>query len=121
MISFNLSRAFGEGIIMALFLGLISKKRPEFRVRYFVLCLFLELISVLSLYMGQEDSSFFFWHPYIVFCIADLSDYSTYKREHFEKLLLWPVFVIPVLSGIVLTVGWLIKLYHRNFFDILGI
>ena len=121
MVSFNLARAFGEGILMALFLGVISKKRPELRNGYFAFSILLEIISVLTLYMGQENSTFFFAHPYIVFFIANLSDYSTYKREHFEKLVLWPVFVIPVISAFVLTTGWLIKLYHRNFFELLGI
>ncbi|MCR4892156.1 MAG: hypothetical protein K5989_08265 [Lachnospiraceae bacterium] len=119
--------AVGEGIIAALFLGLISKRRPEFRTRFFVLLILIEIASVVLRYSGQEDSSLFFWHPYLVLVIANLSDYSNYKRGlgapkviAFEKLLLWPVIIIPVMSGFVLTVGWLIKVYHRDFFQIFG-
>ena len=115
---FNFQAAICEGIVAALILGLISKKKPELRLPFYVLFLFFELASVVFRYSGQENSTFFFAHPYIAFLITDISDYSTYirglrpgKPGIFEKMILWPLVVIPIFSAFITTTGWLIKLY----------
>ncbi|SKB90667.1 hypothetical protein SAMN06296386_108156 [Lachnospiraceae bacterium] len=120
---FNWGAALGEGIMASLFLGLISKKRPELRVPYFAIFVLVEIAVVVLRYSGQENSAFFFWHPYLAFLISNISDYAVYRRGcgearaiAFEKTVLWPFIVIPVLSALVLTVGWLIKLYGRYLF-----
>ena len=99
-------------------LGLISKKRPALRLPFYVLFLIYELFSVVCRYSGQENSNLFFVHPYLAFLITDISDYSTYVRGLkpgkpgvFEKLVFWPLVVIPVISAFITTTGWLIKLY----------
>ncbi|MCR4590099.1 MAG: hypothetical protein K5668_04710 [Lachnospiraceae bacterium] len=115
---FNFQAAICEGIVAALVLGLISKKRPGLRLCFFALFLVYELASVVARYSGQENSTFFFAHPYIAFLITDISDYSTYIRGlrpgrpgMFEKLILWPLVIIPIISAFIMTTGWLIKLY----------
>ncbi len=117
----SLFPAVGEGIIASLFLGLISRRKPEYRRGFYALLILLQIVSVVVRYGGQEDSSLFFWHPFIVFLISNVSDYAVYRRGlgegkaiAFEKLLLWPVVIIPIFSAFVLTTGWLIKLYGRN-------
>ena len=117
---FNFGAAIAEGIMACLILGLVSKRKPDFRVPFYALFIVFEIASVVWHYASKENSTFFFAHPYIAFLISDISDYSTYirgirgpKEAAFEKLLLWPVIVIPVLSAFVLTTGWLIKLYGR--------
>ncbi len=118
ILGLNLTRAVGEGILMALILGLVSKRAPGFRELLMGLFILLELVSVVFLYSAQEESALFFFHPFISWLIMDLSDLAVYRRgsvgkktAYFEKLLLWPFVVIPVVSGFVLTTGWLIKLY----------
>ena len=125
---FILSRPFCEGIMIALFGGLISKKRPEARSLFIGICVLAEIASVLSLYIFVENSSYFFWHPYIVFLIANIADLAVYERgrrgsrEAFgEKLLLWPLFIIPIISAFIMCTGWLIKLYWKNIFVFFGI
>ncbi len=120
---FDWGAALGEGIIASLFLGLVSKKKPEYRTLYYAIFVLAEIAIVVMRYSGQENSSFFFWHPYIALLISDIADYATYRRGcgdskiiMFEKVVLWPFAVIPVLSALVLTVGWLIKLYGRYIF-----
>lgn len=115
---FNFGAAIAEGIIGCLFLGLISKKKPELRVLFYVIFVIFEIASVVMHYAYQENSTFFFVHPYIALLITDISDYSTYVRgvrtvreAAFEKLILWPLIVIPIMSAFILTTGWLIKLY----------
>ncbi len=117
-IPFNFGAAIMEGIIASLILGLISKKRPDFRLPFFAVFILYELLSVVTRYSGQENSVYFFAHPYLAFLICDISDLSTYtkglrpwKEALFEKALLWPLIIIPVISAFVLTTGWLIKLY----------
>ena len=122
----NWVRSVGEGILMALILGLVSKKTPDIekasagRTLAVAIFVVLEIVSVCLLYSGQESSTPFFVHPFIAFFIMNISDYAVYKRGTgdrravaVEKLGLWTFLVIPVLSGFVLTVGWLIKLYGR--------
>ncbi len=114
----NLTRAVGEGILMALLLGLVSKRAPRFREALMGAFIVLQLLSVVLLYSPQENSALFFFHPFISWTIMDLADLALTRRgllpgrtAAFEKLLLWPLFVIPVVSGFILTAGWLIKLY----------
>ncbi|MCR5625900.1 MAG: hypothetical protein K6F99_01140 [Lachnospiraceae bacterium] len=123
LVDFNWIRAVGEGILMALILGIFSKRFPDKRLICFAVYIILEIVSVVTLYGGQEESALFFIHPFLVFFIINLSDYAVYRRGcgeariiAAEKLLLWPFVVIPVMSGFVLTVGWLIKLYGRYIF-----
>ena len=115
---FNFGGAIAEGVIGCLLLGLISKKKPELRVIFYAVFICFEIASVVMRYAGQENSVFFFAHPYIALLITDISDYSNYirgirnpKEAAFEKLLLWPLIVIPIMSAFILTTGWLIKLY----------
>ena len=117
---FNFGAAMAEGVIGCLVLGLISRKKPNLRVVFYAVFIVLEIASVVMRYAGQENSAFFFLHPYIALLVTDISDYSNYVRgirtgreAAFEKLLLWPLIVIPIMSAFVLTTGWLIKLYFR--------
>ena len=122
----NWVRSVGEGILMALILGLVSKRSPDIETaskrRAVTIGIFmvLEIVSVCLLYSHQENSTLFFAHPFITFFIMNISDYAVYKRGTgdrravaLEKLGLWTFLVVPVMSGFVLTVGWLIKLYGR--------
>ena len=144
-IMFIWSRAVCEGIMISLFGGLVSKNKPEYRTRFLAVVIVLEIVSVLSLYIFVENSSYFFWHPYIAFTLASIADLALYERGAFfvagcqiedlsngdtkfyrgaksareaymEKLLLWPLFVIPVISAFIMCTGWLIKLYWKNIF-----
>ena len=122
----NWIRAIGEGILFTLLLGLVSKKRPEKRTIVFVVVILLEIVNVVWLYAGQEESAFFFWHGYLVLFIVNIADYATYKRAFgrdavAEKFFLWPLMIIPILSSFILTVGWLIKLYRWNFLELMNI
>ena len=115
---FNFGAAVCEGIVASLILGLVSKKKPEFRLFVYAAFILYELISTVLRYRGYENPTFFFAHPYIAFLITDISDYSTYIRglrspreAVFEKLILWPLIVIPIFSAFITTTGWLIKLY----------
>ena len=122
----NWIRSIGEGILITLFIGIISKKKPELRVASFVLVVIYEIFSVVWNYAGQEESAFFFWHAYLVLTVVNLADYATYKRAFgsasiYEKFFLWPFIIIPVMSGFILTVGWLIKLYRYNFLEMIGL
>lgn len=124
--AFNWARAIEEGILMALILGLVSKRAPDmdkaskYRGVLFGIYIISEIVSVCLLYSRQENSAYFFAHPFIAFFVVNISDYAVYKRGTgdagaiaVEKLALWNFLVIPVMSGLVLTVGWLIKLYGR--------
>ncbi len=120
---FDFGSALAEGIVSCLILGLISKKKPEFRIPAYAVFVCFEIAMVVYRYAGQENSAFFFFHPYLAFLCLDISDYSTYvrgirpfKEAVFERFVLWPIVVIPVLSAFVLTVGWLIKLYGKRLF-----
>ncbi|MBQ9550989.1 MAG: hypothetical protein IJU87_09280 [Lachnospiraceae bacterium] len=115
---FNFGAAACEGIMASLILGLVSKKRPDFRSFVYAALILCELISTVLRYSGYENPTFFFAHPYIAFLVADISDYSNYvrglrpaKEAVFEKLILWPLIVIPIFSAFITTTGWLIKLY----------
>ena len=77
---FNWGAALGEGIIASLFLALVSKRKPEFRIPYYGIFLIVEIVLVVLRYSGQENSSFFFWHPYIAFLISDIADFALYRR-----------------------------------------
>ena len=116
--AFNWVRSVGEGILMALILGLVSKRAPDIerasalRAVTFGIFIIFEIVSVCLLYSGQENSTYFFVHPFIAFFIANISDYAVYKRGTgdrravaIEKLALWNFLVIPVMSCFVLTVG----------------
>ncbi len=108
--TFNWVRAVGEGILMALILGLISKRSPDietaskYRTAAFAAYILIEIASVVALYSGQEESALFFAHSFLVFFIVNLSDYAVYKRgvedrktAALEKLALWNFLVIPVM------------------------
>lgn len=103
-------RCIGEGILFSLILGIFSKKRPEYRVAALAAFMIMEILSVYFLYRGQETIWYFFVHPYIAFLIMDISDYAVYRRERFEKLVIWPLFVLPAMSGFVLCTGWIMKI-----------
>lgn len=121
MMEFQWLRAIIEGILTGLILVAFSSKFPEKRIIFAGVWLIVEIASTFSIYIGQEESAFFFLHPYFVFLIASFMDLpyvlnirKNGKKALFEKLILMPVFVIPIMAGFVETVGWLIKLYHRN-------
>ncbi len=117
-IPFNFGAAIMEGIMFSLILGFVSKKKPGYRVPCYALFIVLEVLSVVLRYSGQENSTYFFAHPYLAFLITDIADLSIYvkglrswKEALFEKAFLWPVIIIPIMSAFVMTTGWLIKLY----------
>ncbi|MCR5526817.1 MAG: hypothetical protein K6F39_05475 [Lachnospiraceae bacterium] len=121
MMEFQWLRAIIEGLVTGLLFWIVSSKCPQKRIAFTGIWLLVEIASTLSIYIGQEDSSYFFLHPYFVFLIACFMDFpyvlkvrKTVKRAIFEKIVLMPVFVIPIMSGAVETIAWLIKLYHKN-------
>lgn len=78
------------------------------------------IFSVYFRYRGQENSDYFFWHPYlawtagnIVYIILLLCRKIDIKKIILENVLLWQIVVIPVFSGLALSIGWLMKLYIR--------
>ena len=114
----NLVRCIGEGILFALILGIFSKKRPDVRKYIFALSMIIEVFSVYFLYRGQENALFFFLQPYIALFIMNISDFAVYKRAKMEKLIIWPLFVLPAMAGFVLSVSWMMKI--RFIADLLG-
>ena len=81
------------------------KKEPGFKIPAIFLMIVLSLISTVSIYRVQENSNYFFFHPYLTWLIADLVDFAFHNHSIKEKLILWPLFVIPVISGFELAVG----------------
>ncbi len=85
------------------------------------LCVLLPLLTleVYFVYRGQENSDLFFWHPYIVWSVSNLSlfVYGYFRKAgkglFKARILLGQFVVIPVLSAFTLCVGWLMKLYLR--------
>ena len=77
------------------------------------------ILTVYFVYRGQENSDYFFWHPYIAWSFANAA-YIIFNRARLtgrriimERLLMWQLIVIPVFAAMSLTVGWLMKLYIR--------
>lgn len=70
----------------------------------------LEIFSVYFLYRGSETVWYFFVHPYLSLLIVDLADLYFCKRDYFEKLFLWPLFILPAMSGFIMTGAWIIKI-----------
>lgn len=106
----NFVRCIGEGILFSLILGIFSKKKPQYRMAAVIAFIIAEIFSVYFLYRGQETIWYFFAHPYIAFLIMTISDLAVYRRDYFEKLVIWPFFVLPAMSGFVLAVGWILKI-----------
>lgn len=108
-------RAAGEGILLSVPLILIQKKNRKWEIPAYAAGIFLSVMSVWVLYRAQENSAYFFWHPYLSWLIVDMADFLVNRKSAREKLFLWPVVVIPVISGFELAVGWLLKLYVKSY------
>ena len=106
----NFVRCIGEGIIFSIILGAVSKHKPSLRSAAAVSFVVIEIVSVYFLYRGQENTLFFFLHPFIAFMLTDISDYAVYKRDNFEKLVIWPLFVVPLMSSFVFAMSWIWKI-----------
>lgn len=111
----NFARAIGEGILFSALLILIQKKNKRWEIPAYAAGIFLSVMSVWVLYRAQENSAYFFWHPYLSWLIVDMSDFFVNRKRIREKLLLWPIVVIPVFSGLELAIGWLLKLYVKSY------
>lgn len=111
-----LSAVFDGFVIAGIYLAVkkyIAKngERPWVQILAAFLLILYSTFRTVAIYRVQENSNFFFWHPYLTWLIVDLFDFAFLKHSVKEKLLLWPLIIIPVISGFELAVGWLIKLY----------
>lgn len=111
----NYARAIGEGILFSVLLVLIQKKNKKWEIPAYAAGIFFGIMSVWVLYRAQENSAYFFWHPYISWMIVNLTDFFVNQKSAKEKLILWPVVILPVFSGFELAVGWLLKLYVKSY------
>ena len=111
----NFVRAIGEGILLAVMILFLQKRNKKWEIPAYAAGIFLSIMSIWVLYRAQENSAYFFWHPYISWLIVDLADFFRNRKSIREKLLLWPVVVLPVISGFELAIGWLLKLYVKSF------
>lgn len=104
-------RAIVEGMIMAVIYVYVTRKSFKWTWAVMAGLISASLICVVSLYHGQENSSYFFWHPYISWMMVNVADYLCGNNNWKEKVFLWPFVVIPIISGFELTIGWTIKIY----------
>lgn len=111
----NFFRAALEGILLAIMIVLIPKKKRGWEIPAYAAGIFFSILSVWVLYRAQENAAYFFWHPYISFLIVNIVDLIQNRKKLWEKLLLWPVVILPVIAGFELAVGWLLKLYVKSY------
>ena len=99
-----------EGLVFSALFVIVSKRYGKYR--FFCLMFFtvLEILSVFFLYRDFEAVWVFFVHPYISLLMVDLADLHYCRKDRFEKLFLWPFFILPALSGFILTCGWMLKI-----------
>ena len=120
----NWLRLLGDGLIVTIILeGAFRVKGPVFAKKAiaYILTLALLVAEVFLLYSTSEESSIFFWHPYIAYGIANLvyiilrlGRCDGCKKEFlFKRIILWQLVFITIFSGAVLSCGWLMKLYIR--------
>ncbi len=80
------------------------------------------IVTVYLLYRGQDETVWpFFVHPYVSLLIVDLADLLVNKKSRYEKLFLWPFFVLPAMAGFVTCCGWILNIHvfrelFRTFF-----
>lgn len=99
-----------EGLIFAALLVFVSKRYGRYRLLCQFLFVVLEVLSVYFLYRGFEAVWVFFVHPYVSLLIVDLADLYFCRKDRFEKLFLWPFFILPALSGFILCFAWMMKI-----------
>lgn len=95
-----------------------ENQNHTFTILVYGICILFTIGRVFLAYEGQENSDYFFWHPYLAWLIADMmwilvKRGSLGKKGLLQRVFLWPFLVIPVFSGMSLSVGWLMKLYLR--------
>ena len=84
----NYARAIGEGILFSVLLVLIQKKNKKWEIPAYAAGIFFGIMSVWVLYRAQENSAYFFWHPYISWMIVNLTDFFVNHKSAKEKLIL---------------------------------
>ena len=107
---FRILLCIPEGLLFAALFVFVSKRYGRYRSLCLVSFVVLEILSVYFLYRGFEAVWVFFVHPYISLLIVDLADLYYCRKDRFEKLFLWPFFILPALSGFILTCGWILKI-----------
>lgn len=109
----NYLRAIGDGLVIAGIYILTVKRKPQWKMTALAIGLIYSILSVWFIYRGQENSNYFFWHPYISWMMVNVFDYTVNKKKWKEKVLLWPFVILPIIAGFELAVSWLMKLYIR--------
>lgn len=99
-----------EGLLFSTLFVFVTKRYGRFRMAMMLIYILAEIISVYFLYRGFETVWYFFAHPYVSLLIVDLADYHYCRRDRFEKLFLWPLFILPAMSGFIMTVAWILKI-----------
>ncbi|MCR5651932.1 MAG: hypothetical protein K6F86_12205 [Lachnospiraceae bacterium] len=99
-----------EGVLFSALFIFVTVKYHRFRILSMMLFIIILTASVYFLYRNSETVWYFFVHPYISLLIVDLADLYFCRHDRFEKLILWPFFILPAVSGFVLTCGWILKI-----------
>ncbi|MBR1876126.1 MAG: hypothetical protein IJ805_03350 [Lachnospiraceae bacterium] len=103
-----------EGVLFAAVFVAASKRDKRLRIPVMGVFIVLEIVSVYFLYRGYETVWHFFVHPYLSLMIVNIADLIFLKRDRFEKLFLWPFYVLPAMSGFILVWGWIFKIRALN-------
>ena len=119
----NYFGAVADGLIAAFICGMVTYRKKEIKAPYYSICMIGSIIHTWLLYRGQENSDYFFFHPYVTWLIMDIivliieikdiHEKRLQRKKLVERLILWPALVIPIISGFELSIGWLLKLYVR--------
>lgn len=108
----NFIISIAEGILFSAVYLFATKRRPKYRLPLMMLFMAILILTVYLLYGGQDEAVWpFFFHPYLSFLILDLADYYVNQKEKFEKLFLWPFFVLPAVCGFILCCGWVLNIH----------
>lgn len=99
-----------EGILFSILLVFVTKRYGRFRILMMPFFILVQIISVYFLYRGTETVWYFFVHPYVSLLITDLCDLYFCRHDRFEKLFLWPFFILPAASGFIMTTAWILKI-----------
>ncbi len=100
-----------QGILFSVLYLVITKRQPRWGLPLMVLFTGILIGSVYFLYREQDEAVWpFFVHPYLTFLMVDLADFYVNHKSRFEKLLLWPFFILPAMSGFVLCCGWVLNI-----------
>ena len=114
----NILRIIADGLIIYSIISYCKLKKPQYLAISGFIIMLAHTLEIYFLYRGQENSDLFFAHAYFSYLICSFLIYIINKRfkNHFEHLVLLPLCVIPIISGVELCVGWILKLYARYLF-----